>query len=66
MEDKQTPEEILKTSEHWEKEIDSDWVILDPDGWDRSNWQYSWHEELISKAEYLKRMMRCTVMKKNF
>lgn len=52
--------EILKTSEEWleEKKI----IILDPDGWDRKNYQYSFNEEKITEKEFNKRVMYSTIM----
>ena len=50
----------LRTSEEWQK-LQPDTVILDPDGWDRQNFQYSWYEELISLAEYGKRSNSSTI-----
>ena len=38
------------TSEEWQKIYPSPKVI-DPDGWDRKNYNYSWNEELISEKE---------------
>ena len=40
-------------------------LVLDPDGWDRSNWQYSWYEELITYEEFLNRVCRSTVLFSN-
>lgn len=49
------------TSEDWSRLIDSpSWQILDPDGWDRNNFQYSWHEERITANEFRKRAMMST------
>ena len=48
----------LQTSEYWQrKHIKSGdlTAILDPDGWNRSNFQYSFYEEKISEEEYYKR-----------
>jgi len=44
----------LKTSEEWQKLCKIE--VLDPDGWDRRNYQYSWHEELITRNEFEKRL----------
>ena len=41
----------LRTSEEWQT-LQPDTVVLDPDGWDRQNFQYSWYEELITLTEY--------------
>jgi len=53
-------EEDVKTSEEWQKE--SNVTIYDPDGWDRKNFQYSWYEELITRAEFEHRAMYSTCM----
>lgn len=50
---------ILKTSYEWIQETDIE--ILDPDGWDRANFEYSWYEEKITKEEFYKRVIRSTV-----
>lgn len=46
------------------KKISCDWYaeykgvkILDPDGWDRSDFDYSFNEELITKEEFELRLM---------
>ena len=54
------PKEELKTSEEWQKQFPNTKVI-DPDGWDRKNYQYSWFEEKITLAEYITRLSRSTV-----
>lgn len=54
-------EETLKTSNEWQI-IHPNPVVLDPDGWDRTNFQFSWFEELISLEEYCKRTLWSTVM----
>jgi hypothetical protein len=56
--------EELKTSKEWydivypNKEV----VIMDPDGWDRSNWEYSWEEEQITQNTFMYRVIRSTCM----
>lgn len=55
---------ISKTSYEWQKQY-PDIEVLDPDGWNRSNFQYSWFEEKITLDEYNKRLMLSTV-KSNF
>jgi len=37
-------------------------IVLDPDGWDRANYQYSWHEESITYSEYQRRLSLSTCM----
>ena len=50
-----------------EKKVSSEWImevgyeVLDPDGWDRSNFQYSWYEEEISYEEFQKRLINSTI-----
>lgn len=56
---KKANEPILKTSKEWNSE--DIFIVLDPDGWDRSNFKYSWFEELITKNEYDKRFVASTV-----
>jgi hypothetical protein len=52
-----------KTSKEWQREIPYP-KVLDPDGWDRSNFQYSWREELITKEEYFNRVSYSTCIHK--
>ena len=49
----------LKTSEEWSKLCKH--IVLDEDGWDRENFQYSWHEERITREEFEKRFLSSTV-----
>lgn len=49
----------LKTSQEWQKGY-PDIVVLDPDGWDRQNYDYSFNEELISQEEFLDRLSMST------
>lgn len=54
----------LKTSKQWfDNDIENNhkYIILDPDGWDRKNYQYSFFEELITKDEYDRRLCNSTV-----
>ena len=53
---------MKKTSEEWLKE--SDYDILDPDGWDRKNYDFSFRQELITEDEFWNRLVRSTVMYK--
>ena len=57
-------EKEIKTSADWQKEL-IEITVIDPDGWDRKNYQYSWHEELITKEEYLRRRSLSTCMSRN-
>lgn len=49
-----------KTSSEWN--IKHDFQIMDPDGWNRRNFQYSFYEELITEEEFLKRVMHSTCL----
>ena len=59
--------EDLRTSKEWNELLckPNEFQILDPDGWDRSNWEFSWNEELITKEEFKMRVMNSTVAAKN-
>lgn len=58
-------EELKKTSAEWH-EMDKDEIIIaDPDGWDRSNYHYSFYEELITYDTYIERLMDSTVYIRN-
>lgn len=50
---------VLKTSKEWSLTLPGI-TIMDPDGWDRQNFEYSFNEELISEAEFMKRLARST------
>jgi hypothetical protein len=55
----------MKTSQKWLAEIQEQFSkvnVLDPDGWDRKNYEYSFNQELISKEEFKKRFYMSTVM----
>lgn len=53
---------VLKTSEQWQTDLLPDtFVILDPDGWDRKNYQYSFYEEKIDIHEFTNRLWASTV-----
>lgn len=50
---------VMKTSQQWHEELQArypDFLVMDPSGWDRDNYQYSWHEELITNEEFEKRV----------
>ena len=53
----------LKTSEEWQKLCKAE--VLDPDGWDRKNFQFSWYEENISRSEFEKRLVLSTIQAKD-
>ncbi len=52
-----------KTSKEWEELIPDKYklAILDPDGWDRKNYQFSFYEELITKEEFNRRLSSSTI-----
>lgn len=56
--------EIKKTSKDWHELVPKEWklIIYDPDGWDRSNYDYSFNQELITKKEFMDRVFRSTLM----
>lgn len=54
----------LKTSEEWLKIYKDDkpnFQLLDPDGWDRRNYKYSFYEEKITNMEFMGRIIASTV-----
>jgi hypothetical protein len=51
--------ESLRTSKEWLTIFK--YNILDPDGWDRSNYEYSFNEEKISYPEFMQRVFRSTL-----
>ena len=51
--------EIKKTSAEWIKE--TNYKILDPDGWDRTNFEYSFYKEEITFEEFQKRLFMSTI-----
>lgn len=55
-------EGVLKTSAEWVEDAEGACVIMDPDGWDRANYQFSFHEEKISKAEFERRLSTSTIL----
>ena len=51
--------EEIKTSDEWENSDLPEMKgtkVLDPDGWDRQNFDFSYYQELITKEEYLHRV----------
>ncbi len=53
----------LLTSQQWNVRY-PEVTVLDADGWDRKNFQYSWYEEKISFQEYYKRLIMSTIQGK--
>jgi len=52
----------LKNSQEWYELVPKKYKlkIFDPDGWDRKNYQFSFHEEKITKEEFKRRLMKST------
>jgi hypothetical protein len=50
---------VKKASSEWIKEYNI--KILDPDGWDRKNYDYSFNQEKITRTEFEKRLVRSTI-----
>lgn len=54
------------TSEYWQHSNGFKYLIVcDPDGWNRSNFEYSWFRELITKEEFQKRLSKSTVLRQS-
>ena len=54
----------LKTSEQWSvihKSLTGQ-IVMDPDGWDRKNYDYSWSKEEINYEEFMKRLESSTTV----
>lgn len=49
-----------QSSEEWAKSIDV--IVVDPDGWDRSDWQFSWFEQRITLNEFHRRVNKSTIL----
>ena len=52
-------EDLLRTSAEWIRNYDV--VLLDPDGWDRSNYDFSFNQEEITRLEFEKRLTSSTI-----
>ena len=50
----------MHTSYYWQQKY-PEIEILNPDGWDRNKYQFSWFEEEISLEEYVQRLMKSTI-----
>jgi hypothetical protein len=57
--------EIRKSSKDWYNELreEENFIILDPDGWNRRNYTYSFEKEMITKEEFYRRLELSTVLK---
>lgn len=49
---------MKKTSEQWLAQVPENWElrIVDADGWDRKNYDYSFNQELITRDEFMRRL----------
>ena len=47
------------TSAEWQA-LTPDIIVLDPDGWNRKNYDYSWNVERITEKEYNSRVSKST------
>lgn len=56
---------MLKTSRQWHQELCPQTQILDPDGWDRQDFEFSFNQEQITKEEFWARLSDSTVISKN-
>jgi len=54
-------EDQVRTSDDWLKLLYPTTLILDPDGWDRSDYQYSFYQEKISRQEFENRLNVSTI-----
>lgn len=55
-----------QTSDKWLEELYPGARVVDPDGWDRANLQYSFYEEKISEIEFNNRFFESTVSMKPY
>lgn len=54
-----------QTSDNWSRRLRDGIQILDPDGWDRKDYEHSWYQEFITQKEFEKRFMHSTVIMPN-
>ena len=55
-------EQMEKTSQEWIKDGKyKKYIILDPDGWDRKNYEYSFNQEKITEQEFTRRLVLSTI-----
>mgnify|MGYP006409405739 CR=1 FL=1 len=56
------PNALRRTSAQWAAQrVGSPVVLIDPDGWDRTDWTYSYFVERISEREYDRRLGASTI-----
>lgn len=61
-EEKSSALKSKKTSQQWYDLLGTHYMILNPDGWDRKNYDYSFNQELITEAEYTRRLSLSTIL----
>lgn len=54
---------MLKSSKQWMQEYSDCYEVLDPDGWNRMDFENSWNEP-ITFEEFCKRLSRSTLIRK--
>lgn len=56
--------ETLRTSKDWYENLKQNYsiTIMDYDGWDRNNLEYSFNEELITSEEFDRRLEISTIL----
>lgn len=52
---------LPQTSAYWQEHYPQP-RVLDPDGWDRQNYEYSWFQENITYQEYQRRLSLSTCL----
>ena len=55
--------ETLKPAPEWVSVLNDGVLIMDPDGWDRSNWEVSWNEPITVKEFFNRRDQSTTQTK---
>jgi hypothetical protein len=54
---------LTMTSDQWlQQPAYQRFTVLDPDGWDRLNYEFSFLQELITEAEFNARLVGSTVI----
>lgn len=56
---------LTMTSDQWLQQPQyARYTILDPDGWDRRNYQFSFYQELITEDEFGMRLANSTCLRR--
>lgn len=52
-----------RTSQNWERRVPKEvgLTIRDHDGWDRTDFQHSFNQEMITKDEFIERVEKSTI-----